>query len=250
MPGAESVAQIAEHVLAAVHGAPALVRGVKSRADPFEIAAFAPIHLHMQIRFRRLASRALRRSFNGMCQRIRNRLANRRVHFRQMLAVQLVEFGVVRRAVLGPEPPAPVAAFRREQSFVRARSLRSPLRDLRRASRRGTLRGPLVGLARVAQQVPGPHVFRVPDPHIEIRVDPRRRKNSLDFRSIRVRRHGFAHGQRVNFRIVLNALVELPQKIPPVLRVKFPGILAVQNHADRGRASGRLPVANRANPPM
>src|ERR1700687_2838283 len=93
-----------------------------------------------------------------------------------MLAVKRVEFRIVRGAVLRAEPPAPVAAFRREQrliSFFQAGVRRGIVAIL--LARFGVVR---IGAPRVPEQLPGGNIFVVPTPDVEIGVDPRSGENS------------------------------------------------------------------------
>ena len=48
MSGAEAVVKIAQDALPAVHGAGAPVGSADSSAEPFEVAAFAPVNVHVE----------------------------------------------------------------------------------------------------------------------------------------------------------------------------------------------------------
>src|SRR5271156_5983547 len=100
-----------------------------------------------------------------------------------MFAVQLVELGVIRGAVLGAVPPAPVTAFGGQDGFVGVGEglARGSGRFAggvgfaggRTAVRLRALSGALIGVARVSEKIPGANIFAVADPHVEIRADPR-----------------------------------------------------------------------------
>ena len=63
------------------------------------------------------------------------------------------------------------------------------------------------------------------------------------------RLHRLADSQRADIRIVLQ-LVEAAQEFPAVPRIVFPRVFAIQNQAHRRGSPIRLPIADRANPPM
>src|SRR5579863_2895922 len=83
------------------------------------------------------------------------------VDVREMIAIKLIEFGPVVRAVLGAVPPVPIAALGDQQFVVgeAPRGLRNVLR-------------PVISPPRGEQKLPRQVVFLGSDPYIEIRVDP------------------------------------------------------------------------------
>src|SRR5580704_11576730 len=140
--------------------------------------------------------------------------------------------------MFGAIPPAPIAPLRREDRLVGTCELYGRLGPVGRRP----LGGPLVHLTRVAQQIPGAYVLCMTDPHVEIRAYPRCRENSLEARLIRHCLDSLAGRHRADFRILLDASVEFPQKVPAISRVVFPGILPVKYDAHRRRPSCRLAV--------
>src|SRR6266478_3845446 len=94
---------------------------------------------------------------------------------RQVIPKESVEFRVVRRAVLGAEPPAPIAALRGEKRFLR--SFESGLSRRIVAALRAGFHGMRVGFTRIPKQFPGGHVLTMSDPDIKICIDPRGREN-------------------------------------------------------------------------
>ena len=96
-----------------------------------------------------------------------------------MIAVKLIEFRTIVRAVLRPIPPVPIAAFGDQQFFVS--QLARVLRNIRRF---------VISAPRGQQQFPSLVVFFRADPDVEIRVDPRARENAMQ-------RLGFEFRQRL-----------------------------------------------------
>jgi hypothetical protein len=87
----------------------------------------------------------------------------------------------------------------------------------------------------------------VADPHVEIRVDPRGWEYSLHRRRSGVGLYGFTDGEGADLGIVLNAAIKFAEELATVLRVVFPGVFAVENHADRCGAALRFTIADRAD---
>ena len=141
------------------------------------------------------------------------------------------------------EPPAPVAAFGYEQSFVSAGEAfaRKCIACF------GALDRPLIGFSRVAQKIPCADVLAVTDPDVEIRADPGSRKDSFEFRYIGRGLNRLAHRQRANFGIFINQRIRLAQKIASVACVIFPSVFAVKNQADRCRLSSGLAFGDESN---
>src|SRR5579871_80444 len=172
--------------------------------------------------------------------------SERDINSRQMLSIQCVKFRVVRGAVLRAVPPAPVAAFRREQRFFGScerfdswRALPAFFLSRLRAS---------VSFARVPQKFPGRDVLAASDPDIEICIDPGRGKDSGVLRNFARRGDRFADRERREVRIALNAAIKFTQKISAVSRVIFPGIFAVEKKTNCQRTGGRNFFAKKAKP--
>lgn len=84
------------------------------------------------------------------------------VNVRQVLAVKLIKIAVVRRMMLRPVPPVPIAAFRNE--------------DLVKGELPLLFGGPgssaRIKIAGMMQVVPGAVVLGSANPHVEVRIDP------------------------------------------------------------------------------
>src|SRR5215467_13468011 len=92
-----------------------------------------------------------------------------------MFAVKRIELRVVRGAVFGTEPPAPVAALSGKKRLVR---FPEPCFRWRVWSSVLVRFGrPSVSFAGIPKQFPCSDVFAVANPHIEIGVNPGARKN-------------------------------------------------------------------------
>ena len=107
-----------------------------------------------------------------------------------------------------------------------------------------------ISLARIPQQLPRRSIFAVPDPHVEIRVNPRRGKDVRHGRNLRGRRNRLGPRQRADVWIVLDTAVELAQKPAPIFREVFPSILAIQENADRYRLSRLHMLSDEPQPPV
>ena len=132
--------------------------------------------------------------------------------------------------VLGPVPPAPVAALGDHQLLER---------QLARLGRNaGAGGGLIIGLARARQVLPGAVVLFGSDPDVEIRADPGAREDVVEWLRLYLGQP-LAHGERVNLRVGRDASIELAEKGTPVRVVVFPGVLAVQNDGyERVAAAG------------
>src|SRR6202789_1116868 len=105
---AESKPQLTEDASMPMHRPALRVRGVEPGTQPFEITRFPPVHIDLQIRLGWFTPSMLGRLLDRPRQGVRRLLAKRRVNFGQVLAVQLVKFPVVRRAMFRPVPPIPI----------------------------------------------------------------------------------------------------------------------------------------------
>src|SRR5262249_6634346 len=138
---------------------------------------------------------------------------------------------VVGGAVLGTVPPAPVAAFGRQQRFFRFGQ---------RGRRRGVRTLAVVGFGAagihqpcVPEQFPGSDVFATADPNVKIGVDPRSGKDSAGGRNVLGGGNRFTGRERAKILIAGNALVKLAQEIAAVARIIFPGVFAVEKNTNR-----------------
>src|SRR5438034_9087062 len=102
-----------------MHRATTTLGRIQTGAEPFKIGAFTAVHLDAQKASGRKLKRVFRAALDGFGQLFGRDLAKREVNFGEVLAVEGIKFGVVCGAVFGTEPPAPVAAFRRQERFVR-----------------------------------------------------------------------------------------------------------------------------------
>jgi len=104
---------------AAVHrAAPAFWR-IQTSPEPFEIRSFAAIHFDTQKTCGGEMKRVFRTPLDGLCKILRRNLTERKINSSEMFTIQRIELGVVRGAVLGAEPPAPVAPFGSQKRLVR-----------------------------------------------------------------------------------------------------------------------------------
>src|SRR4029077_85737 len=85
----------------------------------------------------------------------------------------------------------------------------------------------------IPQQLPGCDVLAVPNPNIEVRVDPRGREDSTRGAHFPSRRERLACGERAKIRVSFDALVELAQEFAPVTGIVFPGIFTIEKERDR-----------------
>ncbi len=172
----------------------------------------------------------------------------RKIDGRQMLAIERVEFRVVRRAVFRTKPPAPVASFRSQQRFLRL-------------SQRGLVRGAIAPLfsslyrlpirfARVPEQFPCGHVFAVANPNIEIRVNPGSGENPRVGWNVARRGNRLGRSERPEILISLDAPVKFAQKLAAIPRIVFPGIFAIEKQAHREGLSGLHVFSKRSKPAM
>src|SRR6185437_1434589 len=81
MRGAKSVVNIAEHVLAAMHGAAAMIGGVRAGAQPFEVIALAPVNFHIEIRGGDFRASAFGSALDGVRECVRSLLTKRVINF-------------------------------------------------------------------------------------------------------------------------------------------------------------------------
>src|SRR5262249_13898227 len=129
----KSEADLAQIEDAAVHRTASALGSVEAGTKPLEVGSVAPVYLHLQQRSRSQLQRVLRPALDRFGKILRRGLPDRQIDARQMLAIQLIKLGIIRRAVLGSVPPAPVAALRSQQglpglrqSFL-TRRVRQPL---------------------------------------------------------------------------------------------------------------------------
>src|SRR5690348_3243833 len=99
-----------------------------------------------------------------------------------MLPVKRIELRVVRGAVLGAEPPTPIAALGGKERFQRYCQSSFGWRTGRAFFVSG--QSPSVRLARVPKEFPCRHVLGVADPDVKVRVDPGRWENSRAYRNV------------------------------------------------------------------
>ena len=130
--------------------------------QPFKVLNIFPVYFRMDICGLRSELRFGMRACNGLRQHVRRRTAQRKIDIGKMLAIELIQFAIVRGMVLRAIPPIPVTTFRDQQFFI---------------SQGGLLCGNLVGIggkeiACCSELVPRYVIFRRADPNIEIRVDP------------------------------------------------------------------------------
>src|SRR6266849_2424022 len=104
---------------AAVHGTTTALGGIEAGTEPFEIGSVAAVDGDVEQTCGRELKGVLGLALDGLGQFFGGDLAQREINGGQMLAIEGVEFGVVGGAVLGAEPPAPVATLGGEQRFVR-----------------------------------------------------------------------------------------------------------------------------------
>src|SRR5437588_1985846 len=91
-----------------------------------------------------------------------------------MLAIQLVEVCVILGVVFGAIPPIPVAALGDQQLLVCELALRRRCRISMLSKK----------IARRGKIIPGAIVLRRPDPDIKVGVDPRTRRQLLQWSEV------------------------------------------------------------------
>ncbi len=121
-------------------------------------------------------------------------------------------------------PPEPVAAFGDQKIFAGLGCGRGVhvLRFVRSVERR-PCGGPLT---------PRRLIVSVPDPDVEVRVDPRAGEDAGQLRTAGAGSLGHGHGPQLG--VVGQAAVQRAQERPAASGEVFPGVLAVQNDRDHG----------------
>src|SRR5579862_2324859 len=125
-----------------------------------------------------------------------------------MLAVEFVEIAIVGRVMLRSVPPVPIAAFGDQKFFVRQLALRF-------AGLPHVLGIKLAGMVKV---VPGAIVLGSADPDVEIGINPRSRYEGWQRGGIRMARNRFGNRYGLKSTLMLECIVEAPQKLPPRFR--------------------------------
>src|SRR5260370_31083045 len=154
-----------------------------------------------------------------------------------MFSIERIKLRVIRGAVFGAEPPAPVAALGGQQRF--AGLLKRRFGGSVGPSLLSCFDGVSVGLARIPQQFPGGDVFSVPDPHVKVCVDPGSGENPCGGGEGAGGGNRFGRRERAKILIALDARVKLAEKRAPVPWVVFPGIFAVEEKANGERLIAR-----------
>src|SRR5579859_7451147 len=163
-------------IYAAVHGAATVLGRIESCAEPLKIGRIAPINLDFQELGRRKMQCMLGQTLNRFRQIVGSKLAERDVDAGKVLAIERVKLRVVCGAMLGAIPPAPVASFGSKQRFfgvaqrLYCRCALSSLFVSRFRAR--------ISLSRVPKEFPGSYVLAAADPHVEVCIDPGRRKDA------------------------------------------------------------------------
>src|SRR5262249_50725164 len=163
-----------------------------------------------------------RLAFDGIGEFIGSDLSKREIDSGEVLAVERIEFRIVRGAVLRTVPPAPVAAFGGEQRFFGFFQ-----RIFGWSARRFAIERILSvfeSVGPVPEPSPSGNVFSVADPHVEVGVDPRSGKNTVRLRRVSSRADSFAARERSEILIRLDAAVEFAKEFAAVARVVFPGV--------------------------
>src|SRR5579862_2050164 len=119
----KSVTDLLQDASAAMHGTLEFLRQIETGAHPLEVAALASIDPHIEETGRRKNFGVHWLVFDWLRKFVRGIRAERAIDFTEQLAIEGVKLSVVGGAVVCAEPPAPIAAFRREQSVVRHCSL-------------------------------------------------------------------------------------------------------------------------------
>ena len=101
---------------------------------------------------------------------------------------------------------------------------------------RGSLR---VELAGGGELVPGAVVFGSANPYVEVGVDPRAGDEAVELAEVFIFRAAIASrmvtGSICGF--VLEGVVEAAEELASVLRIRLPGVLAVEDDGDHGIVS-------------
>ena len=135
-----------------------------------------------------------------------------------MAAEQVVELEIVGRRMVVAVPPEPVAALSDENLFAGG-------------GERGRVgRGRVERRPRFGELAPGPLVVGVPDPDVEVGVDPGAGKDRHEL----PRRHGAGLGHRhgPQFGVRRETAIEGAQKRAAAALEMFPGVLPVEDDRD------------------
>src|SRR6266436_3204371 len=143
-----------------------------------------------------------------------------------MLSIESVEFRIIRRAVFGTVPPAPITSLSSQQRFLRV--LQRGFRWRAVTLLLPSVYGAAIGFAGVPKEFPRSNIFAVPDPDIEIRINPGRGENPRIHRNIAGCGNRFGRSEGPKIMVPLDAAVEFTQKFAAVPRIVFPGIFAIQ----------------------
>ena len=147
-----------------------------------------------------------------------------------MLAIKGIKLCVIRGAVLGAKPPAPIAPFSGQERFVRLvdggfRGRTGPALLVR-------FNSPGVDLAGIPEKFPSGDVFAVADPDVEIGVNPRSRKNPRGRGDFSRGRDGLCDGKRTEIGVRFDAAIKLAQKFAAISGVVFPSVFAIEEQTD------------------
>src|SRR5689334_21719024 len=123
-----------------------------------------------------------------------------------MFAVKRIELRVVRSAVLRAEPPAPIAALRRQKRLVGI--LSAGFCGCAGPSLLVCINGARISVTGVPEEFPGRNVFLVANPNVKIGVNPGSGKNSRSRRNFSSAGDGFACRERAEVRVGFDAAVE------------------------------------------
>src|SRR5580704_19308440 len=103
--------------LLAVHGSGTVIGSVNRGTHPLEITNHIARDAGMDVGGLRRELRPGLSAANGLRQIVGSDCTQRLIHIGKMLAIQFVEFAVVRGMMLRAVPPVPIAAFGNEQFF-------------------------------------------------------------------------------------------------------------------------------------
>src|SRR5205807_4664774 len=95
--------------------------------------------------------------------------------------------------------------------------------------------GVRIDFAGVPEKLPSRDVLTVPDPNIEVSVNPGTWENFADHGNLSRSSYGFARGEGTEIRIGLDTTVKLAQEFAAVAGVIFPGVFAVEKKTNRER---------------
>ncbi len=141
---------------------------------------------------------------------------------------QLVEIAVVRRGMVVAVPPAPVAPLGRVD--------RPPGLFPRRGSQARFRLALHQNVARRGEPLPCEIVLLVPDPDLEVVVDPRSREDRREGFGGRVLSQIIRYGRRDDPVFPFESAVQRPEEWNAVLRIELPGVLPVEDDRNDRRA--------------